>query len=185
MRHETDIVGYPILPLVHQLVEMCGEAGRYVHWGATTQDIMDTAVVLQVRAALDIVDADIRELRAHPGRPGEQAPRHADGRPHPPAAGAAGDLRLQGRDLAGDVRPPPGAPGGTAPARAGGRVRRRRRHAGLAGRQGLRGAEGAGRGAGPRRAGHDLARGARRLRRSREPAGARSPARSARSRSTS
>ncbi|HSI60124.1 MAG TPA: 3-carboxy-cis,cis-muconate cycloisomerase, partial [Ideonella sp.] len=41
MRHETDIVGYPILPLVHQLVAMCGEAGRYLHWGATTQDIMD------------------------------------------------------------------------------------------------------------------------------------------------
>ena len=53
LRDETDIVGYPILPLVHQLVELCGEAGRYVHWGATTQDIMDTAVVLQVRAALD------------------------------------------------------------------------------------------------------------------------------------
>lgn len=63
MRHETDIVGYPILPLVHQLVAMCGEAGRYVHWGATTQDIMDTAVALQVRDALDIVDDDIRELR--------------------------------------------------------------------------------------------------------------------------
>jgi 3-carboxy-cis,cis-muconate cycloisomerase len=46
MRHETDIVGYPILPLVHQMVEMCGEAGRYVHWGATTQDIMDTGLAL-------------------------------------------------------------------------------------------------------------------------------------------
>ena len=63
MRHETDIVGYPILPLVHQMVEKCGEAGRYVHWGATTQDIMDTADVLQLRAALDIVEADIRALR--------------------------------------------------------------------------------------------------------------------------
>lgn len=63
MRHETDIVGYPILPLVHQLVSMCGEAGRYVHWGATTQDIMDTANVLQVRDALDIVESDIRTLR--------------------------------------------------------------------------------------------------------------------------
>src|SRR3954471_16313583 len=42
LRHETDIVGYPILPLVHQLVKQCGDAGRYVHWGATTQDIMDT-----------------------------------------------------------------------------------------------------------------------------------------------
>jgi len=25
----------PILPLVHQLAKQCGEAGRYVHWGAT------------------------------------------------------------------------------------------------------------------------------------------------------
>ena len=63
MRAETDIVGYPILPLVHQLVAMCGDAGRYVHWGATTQDIMDTAVVLQIRDALSVIDADIAELR--------------------------------------------------------------------------------------------------------------------------
>ena len=49
LRHETDIVGYPILPLVHQLVAMCGEAGRYVHWGATTQDIMDTALALRLQ----------------------------------------------------------------------------------------------------------------------------------------
>lgn len=64
LRQETEIVGYPILPLVHQLVKMCGEAGRYLHWGATTQDIMDTAVVLQVRDALAIVEADITTLRA-------------------------------------------------------------------------------------------------------------------------
>ncbi|NYT63721.1 adenylosuccinate lyase family protein [Alcaligenaceae bacterium] len=64
MGQETDIVGYPILPLVHQLVDLCGEAGRYVHWGATTQDIMDTATVLQVRAALNLLDEDLRALRA-------------------------------------------------------------------------------------------------------------------------
>ncbi len=75
MREETDIVGYPILPLVHQLVAMCGEAGRYVHWGATTQDIMDTANVLQVRDALDIVDADIRALR---GILADLAAKHRD-----------------------------------------------------------------------------------------------------------
>src|SRR5688500_17766014 len=39
LRHETDIVGYPILPLVHQLVKQCGEAGRYAHGGATTEAI--------------------------------------------------------------------------------------------------------------------------------------------------
>lgn len=63
LRQETDIVGYPILPLVHQMVKQCGESGRYVHWGATTQDIMDTAVVLQLRAGLEIVERDIAELR--------------------------------------------------------------------------------------------------------------------------
>ena len=60
---ETDNVGYPILPLVHQLVKQCGEAGRYLHWGATTQDIMDTATVLQIRSGLDIIAADIAALR--------------------------------------------------------------------------------------------------------------------------
>lgn len=63
LRHETDIVGYPILPLVHQMSKQCGEAGRYVHWGATTQDIMDTAVILQVRAGLEVIEQDIAELR--------------------------------------------------------------------------------------------------------------------------
>jgi 3-carboxy-cis,cis-muconate cycloisomerase len=63
-RQETDNVGYPILPLVHQMAKQCGEAGRYVHWGATTQDIMDTAVVLQLREGLKIIEADIAALRA-------------------------------------------------------------------------------------------------------------------------
>src|SRR3954452_4546237 len=63
LRQETDVVGYPILPLVHQMVKQCGDAGRYVHWGATTQDIMDTAVVLQLRAGLEIVEQDIAALR--------------------------------------------------------------------------------------------------------------------------
>ncbi|WP_146992218.1 class-II fumarase/aspartase family protein [Bradyrhizobium macuxiense] len=63
LRQETDVVGYPILPLVHQMAKQCGEAGRYVHWGATTQDIMDTAVVLQLRDGLKIVEDDISALR--------------------------------------------------------------------------------------------------------------------------
>src|SRR3569833_1782969 len=63
LRKKTDLVGYPNQPVVHQLVKQCGEAGRYVHWGATTQDFMDTAVVLQLRAAFDLIGADIAALR--------------------------------------------------------------------------------------------------------------------------
>jgi 3-carboxy-cis,cis-muconate cycloisomerase len=62
LRQETGIVGYPILPLVHQLAAAAGDAGRFVHWGATTQDIMDTANVLQIRAALAIVERDLKEI---------------------------------------------------------------------------------------------------------------------------
>ena len=57
LRRETELVGYPILTIVEQLAAAAGEAGGYLHWGATTQDIMDTVVVLQVRAGLDLVEA--------------------------------------------------------------------------------------------------------------------------------
>lgn len=59
-----DNVGYPILPLVHQLAAQCGEAGRWLHWGVTTQDIMDAAVVLQIRDRLALVEADVAAVRA-------------------------------------------------------------------------------------------------------------------------
>jgi len=64
LKQETENVGYPILGLVRQLSAKVGDAGRYVHWGATTQDIMDTATVLQVRAALRIVERDIAAVSA-------------------------------------------------------------------------------------------------------------------------
>jgi 3-carboxy-cis,cis-muconate cycloisomerase len=63
LRHETEIVGYPILPLVHQISKQAGASGGFVHWGATTQDIMDSAVVLQLRDALDLIEADVAALR--------------------------------------------------------------------------------------------------------------------------
>ncbi len=64
MREEVDRVGYAIMPLVHRLAALCeGDAGRYVHWGTTTQDIKDTGVILQIRDALDLVEADLLAVR--------------------------------------------------------------------------------------------------------------------------
>jgi 3-carboxy-cis,cis-muconate cycloisomerase len=59
LKTETDLVGYPVVGVVHALQKQCGNAGSYLHWGATTQDVMDTAVVLQVRAALAIIEPDL------------------------------------------------------------------------------------------------------------------------------
>jgi 3-carboxy-cis,cis-muconate cycloisomerase len=47
--------GFPIIALVQQIRRQAGEeAEPYVHWGATTQDIMDIASVLQMRAAIEL-----------------------------------------------------------------------------------------------------------------------------------
>ena len=60
LRRDTANVGYPIVGLVRQIARACRDgAGEYVHWGATTQDIMDTAVVLQIREALDLLESDL------------------------------------------------------------------------------------------------------------------------------
>jgi 3-carboxy-cis,cis-muconate cycloisomerase len=63
LRRRTEVVGSPIVPLVAQLVARCGKsAGQYVHWGATTQDLTDTATVIQTRDALAIVEADLSSI---------------------------------------------------------------------------------------------------------------------------
>jgi 3-carboxy-cis,cis-muconate cycloisomerase len=63
LRQSMKLVGYPIVGVVKQLAALCqGDAGRYVHWGATTQDIMDTANVLQLRKAVKLVAHDLANL---------------------------------------------------------------------------------------------------------------------------
>lgn len=63
LRQSMKLVGYPIVGLVKQLAAACqGDAGYYVHWGATTQDIMDTGNVLQLAAAMNLIERDLQQL---------------------------------------------------------------------------------------------------------------------------
>src|SRR5271170_5972219 len=54
------------LPLIKQLLEVVGkkdaDAANYVHWGATSQDVIDTGFILQVSEALDLLEGSTREL---------------------------------------------------------------------------------------------------------------------------
>src|ERR1700675_2906840 len=54
------------IPMVKALTELVGqsdqEAARYVHWGATSQDAIDTGLVLQLRDALDAIAIDLQRL---------------------------------------------------------------------------------------------------------------------------
>ena len=60
LKEATERIGYPVLPVVQQLVKLCKDGlGEWSHWGATTQDITDTATILQIREALDLVADDI------------------------------------------------------------------------------------------------------------------------------
>ena len=60
LKERTEKVGYPVLPVVNQLVALCkNDLGEWAHWGATTQDVTDTATVLQIRESLDLIEKDI------------------------------------------------------------------------------------------------------------------------------
>ncbi len=62
LRSRTLVVGYPILPLLEQIGNRSAQAARYVHWGATTQDVMDTALALLGGRAFDRVGALVQGL---------------------------------------------------------------------------------------------------------------------------
>ncbi len=65
LRTQTERIGYPILGVVSQLNALCRDRlGEYCHWGATTQDITDTATVLLIREGLALVDADLAAISA-------------------------------------------------------------------------------------------------------------------------
>lgn len=63
LREGVNFTGHPLISLVRQLAGLCqGEAGGYVHWGATTQDVTDTGLMLQVQAACRIIVRDLQAL---------------------------------------------------------------------------------------------------------------------------
>src|SRR5215813_12142378 len=65
LKQQTERIGYPVLGVVSQLNALCRDGlGEYCHWGATTQDITDTATVLQIREALALVDDDLSAISA-------------------------------------------------------------------------------------------------------------------------
>lgn len=57
------VTGHGLVPLIWELDRLCeGDAGGYVHWGATTQNILQTGSILQLRKAHRIVLTEIAAL---------------------------------------------------------------------------------------------------------------------------
>ncbi|MFW6077656.1 MAG: class-II fumarase/aspartase family protein [Hyphomicrobiales bacterium] len=64
LRRGIETSGHPLVPAIRALERLAGEAGKYVHWGATTQDIIDTGFVLQLKDALAIIERELELLIA-------------------------------------------------------------------------------------------------------------------------
>src|ERR1700743_2072967 len=63
LKTQTERIGYPVLPVVQQLVALCRDGlGEWCHWGATTQDITDSATVMQIREGLTLIEADLNGI---------------------------------------------------------------------------------------------------------------------------
>ncbi|MEM2870391.1 MAG: adenylosuccinate lyase [Thermoplasmata archaeon] len=54
---------HDVMAVTLALAERCGPSGRFVHYGATSYDIVDTALALQLGEALDIIRSDLISLR--------------------------------------------------------------------------------------------------------------------------
>ena len=64
MKRELEQARHPIMPLIRCLARACEpDAAEYIHWGATTQDVLDTGLVLQLQASHAIVTRDLGEVR--------------------------------------------------------------------------------------------------------------------------
>ena len=48
-----------MMAIAKAISEVCGDSGRCVHYGATSNDILDTATGLQLRQALTLIDEDL------------------------------------------------------------------------------------------------------------------------------
>lgn len=65
LRAQTERIGYPVLGVVSQLNALCRDRlGEYCHWGATTQDITDTATVMQMREGLALIEVELDAICA-------------------------------------------------------------------------------------------------------------------------
>ena len=53
---------HEVMAIIQAISEACGDVGRFGHFGANTNDILDTALGLQIKEALDILDEKLRHL---------------------------------------------------------------------------------------------------------------------------
>ena len=63
-RRQYAITNHPLVCLIRVYASICdGDAGEYIHYGTTTQDIIDTAMMLQLKQAYELIQDKTQKLR--------------------------------------------------------------------------------------------------------------------------
>lgn len=67
-RRQYAITNHPLVALIRAYAQICdGDAGEYIHYGTTTQDIIDTANMLQLKQAYELAQEKAGKLRERIG----------------------------------------------------------------------------------------------------------------------
>ncbi|MGN6143957.1 MAG: class-II fumarase/aspartase family protein [Mesorhizobium sp.] len=65
MRHGVTATLHQLMPFINQFRDACpNDAGQYLHWGATTQDIIDTGAMLRSKEAMSMILEGLTTLEA-------------------------------------------------------------------------------------------------------------------------
>jgi len=63
VRQIEDEISHDMMAVVLAYAEQCGEAGKWIHYGATSNDILDTGLALQLKEAMEIIDDKLGKLK--------------------------------------------------------------------------------------------------------------------------
>jgi adenylosuccinate lyase len=63
VRQIEDEISHDMMAVVLAYAEQCGEAGKWIHFGATSNDILDTGLALQLKDAMNIIDDKLEKLK--------------------------------------------------------------------------------------------------------------------------
>ena len=90
---------HDLIAFTTAVAERVGDSARWLHFGLTSSDVLDTALALQMLEACDLILLDLKTLRSYSDSCGG-APQDSDGRADPRCACRADDFRFEAGSLA-------------------------------------------------------------------------------------
>ena len=93
------VTQHDVIAFTTAVAERVGPSARWLHFGLTSSDVIDTAQALQMREACDLILKGLRRSDGGRARAGRRTSTDADDRPDARRACRADDLRPQARAL--------------------------------------------------------------------------------------